>query len=228
MAKLKNTGIDVYGIENNEIPLVTFDITINGGHWLDPIDKSGISGLLSDLMMEGTFNRTSAELEEAIGLLGASIKISGNNEEIVLNATCLSKNFESTVKLVEEILLEPRWDELEYNRLKQALETRLKGNEANPTAIAYSNDSVAPSRVAVDFEKKYKNFKIVGGSFEGEKIDQNKINFLATLPSLDGIRGKLIRLISAPAQKIASVLQEPGAQLARLVISRSEELGKSN
>ena len=97
-----------------------------------------------------------------------------------------------------------------------------------PTAIAYSSDSVAPSRVAVDFEKKYKNFKIIGGSFEGEKIDQNKINFLATLPSLDGIRGKLIGLISAPAQKIASVLQEPGAQLARLMTSRSEELGKSN
>ena len=97
-----------------------------------------------------------------------------------------------------------------------------------PTAIAYSDDSVAPSRVAVDFEKKYKNFKIIGGSFEGEKIDQNKINFLATLPSLDGIRGKLIGLISAPAQKIASVLQEPGAQLARLMTSRSEELGKSN
>ena len=97
-----------------------------------------------------------------------------------------------------------------------------------PTAIAYSDDSVAPSRVAVDFEKKYKNFKIVGGSFEGEKIDQNKINFLATLPSLDGIRGKLIGLISAPAQKIASVLQEPGAQLARVMTSRSEEVGKSN
>ena len=97
-----------------------------------------------------------------------------------------------------------------------------------PTAIAYSNDSVAPSRVAVDFEKKYKNFKIIGGSFEGEKIDQDKINFLATLPSLDGIRGKLIGLISASAQKIASVLQAPGGQLARLMTSRSEELGKSN
>ena len=63
-----------------------------------------------------------------------------------------------------------------------------------PTAIAYSDDSVAPSRVAVDFEKKYKNFKIVGGSFEGERIEQNKINFLATLPSLDGIRGKINRI----------------------------------
>ena len=99
---------------------------------------------------------------------------------------------------------------------------------SGPTAIAYSNDSIAPSRVAVDFEKKLKNFKIIGGSFEGEKIDQNKINFLATLPSLDGIRGTLIGLISAPAQKIASVLQEPGVQLARLMTLRNEELGKSN
>ena len=97
-----------------------------------------------------------------------------------------------------------------------------------PTAIAYSDDSIAPSRVAVDFEKKYKNFKIVGGSFEGERIEQNKINFLATLPSLDGIRGKLIGLILAPAQKIVSVFQEPAGQLARLLTSRSEELGKSN
>ena len=97
-----------------------------------------------------------------------------------------------------------------------------------PTAIAYSNDPVAPSKVAVDFEKKFKNFKIIGGSFEGEKIDQTKINFLATLPSLDGIRGKLIGLISGPAQKIASVLEAPAGQLTRLLISRSEELGKSN
>ena len=97
-----------------------------------------------------------------------------------------------------------------------------------PTAIAYSSDPVAPSRIAVNFEKKLKNFKIIGGSFEGKKIDQTKINFLATLPSLDEIRGKLVGLLSAPAQKITALLQVPGGQLARLMSSRSEKLGKSN
>ena len=97
-----------------------------------------------------------------------------------------------------------------------------------PTAIAYSSDPIAPSKVAVDFEKKYENFKIVGGFFEGEKIDQAKVNFLATLPSLDEIRGKIVGLILAPAQKITSVLQAPGNQLARLMNSRSKELEKSN
>ena len=97
-----------------------------------------------------------------------------------------------------------------------------------PTAIAYSSDPVAPARVSVEFEKKFENFKILGGSYEGEKIDNAKINFLATLPSLDQIRAKLLGLLNAPAQKIASITQAPGGQLARLINSRSEQLEKSN
>ncbi len=139
--QLKNTGINVYGIENKEVPLVTFDLTFKGGHWLDPIDKSGTAYLLTDLMMEGTVNRTSEELEEAIGLLGASIYVSCGNEEIRITASCLSKNFEATVALINEILFEPRWDEAEFDRIKQSLQTRLKGNEANPNAIAFSSFS---------------------------------------------------------------------------------------
>ncbi|KAA1244676.1 pitrilysin family protein [Aquimarina sp. RZ0] len=132
-------GMRILGIENNELPLVSFDITIAGGHLLDPIHKAGISSLMASLMMEGTATKTPAELEEAIGLLGASINVFSSSEEIRITASCLSKNFTETLTLVEEILLEPRWDEQEYNRLKQALKTRLKGQEANPNNIALIN-----------------------------------------------------------------------------------------
>jgi large subunit ribosomal protein L10 len=97
-----------------------------------------------------------------------------------------------------------------------------------PTAIAYSSDPVAPAKVSVIFEKKLENFKIIGGSYDGKEIDKDKINFLASLPSLDQIRGILLGLLNAPAQKIASVVQEPAGQLARLVNARSEQLEKSN
>ena len=99
---------------------------------------------------------------------------------------------------------------------------------SGPTAIAYSSDPVAPAKVSVNFEKKLENFKIVGGSYEGEKIDKNKINFLATLPSLDQIRGTLIGLINSPAQKLTSLVQAPGGQLARLISARSKKLEESN
>ena len=134
-----SNGIEIYGIENDELPLVQFDITIPGGHLLDPKDKAGLSYLMTDLMMEGTVNKTPAELEEAIDLLGARIFISSGTEEIRLTGACLAKNFTKTVALAEEILLQPRWDEKEFNRLKQSLITRLQGREANPQEIASIN-----------------------------------------------------------------------------------------
>ena len=97
-----------------------------------------------------------------------------------------------------------------------------------PTAIAYSIDPVAPAKVAVSFEKKLENFKIIGGGYDGEKIDLEKINFLATLPSMDELRGKIVGIISAPAQKIASIVKEPAGQIARLVSAQSKTLEESN
>ena len=91
-----------------------------------------------------------------------------------------------------------------------------------PTAIAYSDDPVAPAKVAVSFEKKLDKFKIIGGGYDGEKIDLEKINFLASLPSMDELRGKIIGLVSAPAQKIAAIIKEPASQMARLIITKSD------
>ncbi len=97
-----------------------------------------------------------------------------------------------------------------------------------PTAIAYSDNPVAPAKVAVSFEKKLEKFKIIGGGYDGEKINLDKINFLATLPSIDELRGKIVGLISAPAQKIASIMKEPAGQVARLMSAQSDSLEKSN
>ncbi|NNJ83200.1 MAG: insulinase family protein [Flavobacteriaceae bacterium] len=132
-------GMKLLGIENSELPIVTFNITIPGGHMLDPEDKSGLAVFTADLMNEGTVNKTSAELEEAIGLLGSSISINGGLEEITISGSCLSRNFEPTLALVEEMLLQPRWDAADFERLKQEWKTGLKGREANPNAIAALN-----------------------------------------------------------------------------------------
>ena len=136
-----SNGMAIIGIENNEIPLVAFDVTIPGGHAYDPLEKSGIANLMSQLLNQGTARRTPAELEEAIGLLGASLSFQCTNEEIRLVGSCLARNFEPTMALAKEMLLEPRWDIAEYERLKKALETNLKGQDANAPAIAQRNIS---------------------------------------------------------------------------------------
>lgn len=131
-------GLTLYGIENHEVPLVQFDITIPGGQLLDPIGKEGVSSLLSDLMLEGTATKTPAELEEALGLLGATVRMYSDKEDFHITGSCLTKNFEGTMALVKEIILEPRWDFKEFERLKLALKTNLKGREANPNTIGFN------------------------------------------------------------------------------------------
>ena len=132
-------GMKVFGLESNEIPLVNFEVVLNGGHWADPLEKSGVASLLASMLLQGTVNKTAAELEEAIDLLGATITVNSNNEEMRIRATCLQRNFEPTFALLQEILLQPRWDKAEYDRLYKALLTNLKGREANATAIASIN-----------------------------------------------------------------------------------------
>jgi large subunit ribosomal protein L10 len=88
---------------------------------------------------------------------------------------------------------------------------------AGPTAIAYSEDPIAAAKVAVAYAKEKEQFVVLGGLFGDQRLDTQGVHALATLPSLDALRGKLIGLVQAPATKIAGVLAAPGAQLARVL-----------
>ena len=88
-------GLKIYGITQNELPLVQYSLIISGGHLLDPMEKSGLASLTASLMNEGTKNKTPEELEEAIRLLGASISFSGGNENITLRVSTLARNLKN-------------------------------------------------------------------------------------------------------------------------------------
>lgn len=137
-SKLTN-GMRVYGIQNNEVPLVNFEIVIDGGMLLDDINKVGVANLMARMMTQGTARKTPQELEEAIQQLGASINVSANTEDIRISINTLSRNYQQTLALVEEILFEPRWDEKEFGLLKQSTISQIRQLEANPNAVANSN-----------------------------------------------------------------------------------------
>lgn len=98
-------------------------------------------------------------------------------------------------------------------------DTKFEGIEdlfSGPTGIAYSEDVVAAAKVAVNFAKKNDNFEVVGGAMGEEVLDIAGVQTLASMPSLDELRGKLVGLLNAPATKVAGVLQAPAGQLARV------------
>jgi len=145
-----DNGMKVYGIEQNEIPTVNFSLVLEGGHLLDDINKNGVANLMTDIMMEGTANKTPQELEEEIELLGASINMYTTRESIVISGNTLVRNFDKTMVLVEEILLEPRWDLEEFALIKTKTINDIKRSDANPNVVAgrvfnkilYGNDHI--------------------------------------------------------------------------------------
>lgn len=91
-----------------------------------------------------------------------------------------------------------------------------------PTVITFSADAVAAAKITHNFAKGNKALQLVGGSLNGEVLDVNGVQALATMPSIDELRAKIIGTIMAPAQRLAQYTSEPAAKLARVCKAKSE------
>ena len=94
---------------------------------------------------------------------------------------------------------------------------------SGPTAIAFSDDPVAPAKVAIDFAKGNDKLVVLGGAMGDNQLDVAGVKALAALPSLDALRGKLIGVLQAPATKLAGVVQAPASQLARVLSAQGSK-----
>lgn len=114
----------------------------------------------------------------------------------------------ATYKVSKNKLANIALDGTDYGSLSSML--------TGPVGIASSIDPVAAAKVVVDFAKTNDKLEIVGGAMGATALDIEGVKALATLPSLDELRAKIVGLVQAPAQKLASVTQAPAAQLARV------------
>ncbi len=92
-----------------------------------------------------------------------------------------------------------------------------------PTGLAFSTDPVAAAKVCSKYAKTNKKLVILGGNLDGQKMDTAAVETLASLPSLNELRGKIVGLIQAPATKIAGILAAPGGQIARVLAARAKQ-----
>ncbi|MBM3535067.1 MAG: 50S ribosomal protein L10 [Alphaproteobacteria bacterium] len=137
-----------------------------------------------------------------------------------------------TVAEVSDLRRKMRAGGASYKVTKNRLARRaLKGTKfegidplfVGPTAVAVSKDPVAAAKVAVDYAKENEKLTIVGGALGEKLLDAEGVKALASLPSLDQLRAKILGLLQAPATKIAGVLAAPAGQLARVLKAHSEK-----
>ena len=114
----------------------------------------------------------------------------------------------ATFKVAKNKLAKIALDGTDYGSLGEML--------TGPVGLAASVDPVAAAKVAVEFARTVDKFEIIGGAMGATALDLAGVQALATLPSLDELRAKIVGLVQAPATKIARVVAEPGAMIARL------------
>ena len=87
--------------------------------------------------------------------------------------------------------------------------------------MAYSNNPVGLAKAISEFAKANEKLTILGGVMDGKAISVNTINELASLPSMDELRAKIIGLLTAAASKIVRTVKEPSARVARVIAAKS-------
>ena len=92
-----------------------------------------------------------------------------------------------------------------------------------PTAVALSDDAITSAKILTKFSKENENLKILGGIMGNEVLDLAGVQNVATLPSLEEARAKIVGILSSPAQKIASILLAPASKIAILALAKSKK-----
>ena len=92
-----------------------------------------------------------------------------------------------------------------------------------PTAVALSQDAIASAKILTNFSKDNKNLKILGGIMGNDILDVAGVKNVATLPTLDEARAKIVGILRSPAQKIASILLAPASKIAILALEKSKK-----
>ena len=90
-----------------------------------------------------------------------------------------------------------------------------------PTAAAISSDPITTAKILTKFAKSHDKLKIVAGFMDGKVLDQKEVAIIATLPSLEEARGKIVGILATPAQKLVSILLAPGSKIANLARAKS-------
>jgi len=196
-------------MQENEVPKTKILISFEAGHRYEPIEKSGIASVLADLLKESTKKRSAEELDDKIQSLGSEISINVSDNDFTIIVSSLTENLDSTLKLLKEIIFEPKFDTADFRRVIKRKLDALQQRKVTASIIAsdifnklyYGNANVLStpnigteaslSNITIDDVKDYykkmlskKTMKIaILSDKNDDKAIIQKLEFLARLPN---------------------------------------------
>ena len=137
-----------------------------------------------------------------------------------------------TVKQIDELRAEMRKHGILFKITKNRITKlalvgskfkKLESLFTGPTAVAFSEDAITSAKILTKFAKSNSKLKIIGGIMEDEQLSVKDVEKIATLPTLNEARAKIVGILTSPAQKIMSILLAPGSKIAILALAKSKK-----
>ncbi|MGD8426746.1 MAG: pitrilysin family protein [Balneolaceae bacterium] len=134
---LKN-DLKVIGTEYEEIPVVNLQLTINGGHRMDMNDpkKAGLASLTASMMNESTENYSAEDIQEELRKVGSTISVTAGQNGTEVNIRTLKKHLDRTLELAQEILFHPKFDSVDFARVKKQQLEGIQSQYKDPASVA--------------------------------------------------------------------------------------------
>ena len=164
--------------------------------------------------------------KEAKKIYVEEMKKNFSSNEAVLIAQYQGLNVNELDELRNELRQKGILFKITKNRITKIAikETPVKDLEkyfTGPTAAAISSDAITTAKILTKFAKSHDKLKIVAGFMDGKVLDQKEVAIIATLPSLEEARAKIVGILASPAQKLVSILLAPGSKIANLAHAKS-------
>jgi zinc protease len=188
-------GLEVNSVELGQLPLVQIKLVVRSGSAADPEEMPGLAHLTGAMLREGTLQRSSAQLAEAVDFLGANMQVSNDSDRVVIAIEALAEHFQDALGLVAEIATSPSFNQAELDKLKKRELARLELRTQSPQFLAiremhkalyaghpYAHVDTTPAVVRkvkredlVNWHRQYfapnNAFLVVTGAVSAEQVD---------------------------------------------------------
>jgi predicted Zn-dependent peptidase len=129
-------GVRVWTVEHRQVPLIAILALVPVGASSDPPSRPGLAAITGDMLDEGSGDRSALEVHEALGRIGAQLDLDVGYDATVIGVTTLERYLDRGLELLRDMLVRPRFEQREFDRVRELRLNRLLQLKDLPPALA--------------------------------------------------------------------------------------------
>ena len=127
-----SNGLKVFFVERKAVPVVNMSLMVDAGYAADQFGLPGLASMTGTMLTEGTKTKTSLQISDLQADMGATVSSSSDLDKTYLRLNALTTNFDASLALFTDVLLNPSFPQKDFDRVKKEQLLGIKQEQAQP------------------------------------------------------------------------------------------------